>query len=132
MNPLHSKHHADMVSVVCLVVTQQEGYLYYFKVHSKQEPSHLQQAACVTVYPFTAPVTAVAMESYVLHALTESGLETYTLRTGSQFVSTLDLLNNMTSVSILFSLMCRSKFISLVCFICSLFQSLHFQWDSSL
>jgi hypothetical protein len=121
-----------MVSVVCLVVTQQEGYLYYFKVHSKQEPSRLQQAACVTVYPFTAPVTAVAMESCVLHALTESGLETYTLRTGSQFASTLDLLNNMNSVSILFSLMCCSKFNSLVCFICSLFQSLHFQWDSSL
>jgi hypothetical protein len=97
VNPLHSKHHEDMVSVVCLVVTQQEGYLYYFKVHSKQEPSRLQQAACVTVYPFTAPVTAVAMESYILHALTESGLETYTLRTGFQFASTLDVLNNMTS-----------------------------------
>lgn len=132
MNPLHSKHHADMVSVVCLVVTQQEGYLYYFKVHSKQEPSRLQQAACVTVYPFTAPVTAVAMESYVLHALTESGLETYTLRTGCQLASTLDLVNSMTSVSILFGLMCHSKFSSLVCFICSLFQSLHFQLESSL
>lgn len=132
MNPLHSKHHADMVSVVCLVVTQQEGYLYYFKVHSKPEPSQLQQAACVTVYPFTAPVTAVAMESYVLHALTESGLETYTLRTGCQVASTLDLLNNMPSVSILFSLMCSSEFSSLVCFICSLFQSLHIQWESSL
>ena len=91
-----------MVSVVCLVVTQQEGYLYYFKVHSLQEPSRLQQAACVTVYPFTALVTAVVMESYVLHALTESGLETYTLKTGCQFASTLDLLNNMTSVSILY------------------------------
>ena len=119
-----------MASVVCLVVTQQEGYLYYFKVHSKQEPSRLQQAACVTVYPFTAPVTAVAMESYVLHALTESGLETYTLRTGCQFASTVDVLNNVTSVSVLFSLMCQVS--SLVCFICRLFESLHFQWDSSL
>jgi hypothetical protein len=106
VNPLHSKHHADMVSVVCLVVTQQEGYLYYFTVHCKQEPSRLQQAACVTVYPFTAPVMAVAMESYVLHALTESGLETYTLRTGCQFASAVDLIKNTTGVSILCSWMC--------------------------
>jgi hypothetical protein len=90
-----------MVSVVCLVVTQQEGYLYYFSVHGKQEPARLQQAACVTVYPFTAPVTAVAMESYVLHALTESGLETYTLRTGCQFASAADVMKNTTGVSIL-------------------------------
>lgn len=97
VNPLQSKHHADMASVVCLVATQQEGYLYYFNVHNLQEPSWLQQASCVTVYPFTAPVTAVAMESYVLHALTESGLETYTLRTSYQFASTVDLVNNVTS-----------------------------------
>jgi hypothetical protein len=90
-----------MVSVVCLVATQQEGYLYYFNVHGKQDPARLQQAACVTVYPFTAPVTAVAMESYVLHALTEIGLETYTLRTGCQFVSAVDLMKNTTGVSIL-------------------------------
>jgi hypothetical protein len=95
-----------MVSVVCLVVTQQEGYLYYFSMHNTQEPSWLQQASCVTVYPFTAPVTAVAMEGYVLHALTESGLETYTLRTSYQFASTLDLVNNMTNVSNLYSFVC--------------------------
>jgi hypothetical protein len=121
-----------MVSVVCLVVTQQEGYLYYFNVHGKHEPSRLQQAACVTVYPFTAPVTAVAMEGYVLHALTESGLETYTLRTGYQFASTVDLMKNTTGVSILCGWMCRSKFSSLVRFISIVFQSLHFQWDISL
>jgi hypothetical protein len=131
VNPLQSKHHADMASVVCLVATQQEGYLYYFNVHNLQEPSWLQQASCVTVYPFTAPVTAVAMESYVLHALTESGLETYTLRTSYQFASTVDLVNNVTSVSILYSLVCRANFSYLVCFISSLFQSLCFQWDSS-
>jgi hypothetical protein len=88
-----------MVSVICLVVTQQEGYLYHFMMHDLQEPSASQQAACVTVYPFTAPVIAVAMERFVLHALTETGLETYTLRTGHQFVAALDPADNMTTVS---------------------------------
>jgi hypothetical protein len=92
---LRSQYYADMMSMVCLVVTQQEGYLYQFMMQDLQEPS----SACVTVYPFTAPVIAVAMETFVLHALTETGLETYTLRTGHQFVAALDAANNMTSVS---------------------------------
>jgi hypothetical protein len=99
VNPMHSKHYADMVSMICLVVTQQEGYLYHFMMQDLQEPFALQQSACVTVYPFTAPVTAVVMERFVLHALTETGLETYTLRTGHQFVAALDPANNITSVS---------------------------------
>lgn len=100
VNPMHSKYYADLVSVICLVVTQQEGYLYYFNMRDLQEPSRLQQAACVTVYPFTAPVTAVAMERFVLHALTETGLETYTLRAGHHFISALDPASSLT-VSIL-------------------------------
>jgi hypothetical protein len=92
---LRSKYYAAMVSVICVVVTQQEGYLYHFMTQDLQEPSALRQAAPVTVYPFTAPVIAVAVERFVLHALTETGLETYTLRTGHQF----DAVNCMTSVS---------------------------------
>jgi hypothetical protein len=88
-----------MVSVICLVVTQQEGYLYQFMMQDLQEPSASQQAACATVYPFTAPVIAVVMERFVLHALTETGLETYTLRTGHRFVAALGPANNLTSVS---------------------------------
>lgn len=88
------------MSTVCLVVTQQEGYLYHFNMRDVHEPSRLQQAACVTVYPFTAPVTAVAMERFVLHALTETGLETYTLRAGHHFISALDPAGNL-NVSIL-------------------------------
>ncbi|XP_021913117.1 Hermansky-Pudlak syndrome 3 protein isoform X3 [Zootermopsis nevadensis] len=97
INPMHSKYYGDLVSTVCLVVTQQEGYLYHFNMRDVQEPSRLQQAACVTVYPFTAPVTAVAMERFVLHALTETGLETYTLRAGHHFISALDPAGNLTA-----------------------------------
>lgn len=94
---VRSKHYTDMVSVICLVVTQQEGYLYQFMMQDLQEPSTSQQAACVTVYPFTAPVIAIVMERFVLHALTETGLETYTLRTGHRSVAALDPANSMTS-----------------------------------
>jgi hypothetical protein len=101
VSPMHSKYYTDLVSVMCLVVTQQEGYLYHFNMHDLQEPHRLQQAACVTVYPFTAPVTAAAMERFVLHALTETGLETYTLRGGHYFISALDPVSCL-SVSILY------------------------------
>jgi hypothetical protein len=83
------------MSVVCLVVTQQEGYLYQFMMQALQEPI----STCLTVYPFTAPVIAVAMGTFVLHALTETGLETYTLRTGHHLVAALDAADNMASVS---------------------------------
>ena len=100
MNPMHSNHYGELVSVICLVVTQQEGYLYHFKMQDLQEPSKLQHAACVTVYPFTAPVSAVVMERFVLHALTETGLETYTLRTGHHLIGALDPVNNVNNVSV--------------------------------
>ncbi|XP_069678464.1 BLOC-2 complex member HPS3 isoform X2 [Periplaneta americana] len=96
-NPMHSKHYSELVSVICLVVTQQEGYLYHFRMQDLQDPSSLQQAACVTVYPFTAPVSSVVMERFVLHALTETGLETYTLRAGHHLMAALDPVNNVTS-----------------------------------
>ncbi|KAG7188443.1 hypothetical protein KM043_008084 [Ampulex compressa] len=39
-----------------------------------------QDATCLTTYPFTAPVNHIALEHTILHALTEAGLESYTLR----------------------------------------------------
>ncbi|KAK7788466.1 hypothetical protein R5R35_014523 [Gryllus longicercus] len=77
MSSVFSKH---LCGVVCLVTTHQEGYLYYFSMDSAS--TMLQQAACVTVYPFTAPVSCVVLEDCLLHALTDTGLETYTLRIG--------------------------------------------------
>ncbi|KOX80502.1 Hermansky-Pudlak syndrome 3 protein like protein [Melipona quadrifasciata] len=42
--------------------------------------SNPTDATCLTTYPFTAPVNRVALEHTALHALTEAGLESYTLR----------------------------------------------------
>ncbi|CAB4067010.1 HPS3 [Lepeophtheirus salmonis] len=58
-----------------------EGYLYHV-------PGHLRKRGrgCgvqrIATYPFTAPVRKIALEPSLLHALTETGLETYTLRSG--------------------------------------------------
>lgn len=80
-HPMCSHYSSSLCGVVCLVTTHQEGYLYYFPVNS--ESTILQQAACVTIYPFTAPVSGVALEDSLLHALTDTGLETYSLRIGN-------------------------------------------------
>lgn len=43
---------------------------------------HLSSRYAIASYPFTAPAIDVQMNDAVLHALTDRGLETYTLRTG--------------------------------------------------
>ncbi|XP_074101401.1 uncharacterized protein LOC141528987 [Cotesia typhae] len=63
--------------VTCLVCTTQEGYLYNFLPNSSEEIFF--DGNC-QIYPFTAPVIHVALENTALHALTEAGLESYTLR----------------------------------------------------
>lgn len=50
---------------------------------------------CISVYPFTAPVQKIVMEDYFLHALTETGLETYTLRSGHQLCRNLDVIDDV-------------------------------------
>ncbi|XP_049805068.1 Hermansky-Pudlak syndrome 3 protein homolog [Schistocerca nitens] len=85
-HPMRSPYYKNLGSVVCFVATQQEGFLYHFPMIASREPLKLQQAACVSVYPFTAPVLHIALESYLLHALTEMGLETYTLKSSHQLI----------------------------------------------
>ncbi|XP_071573021.1 BLOC-2 complex member HPS3 [Temnothorax nylanderi] len=73
---LRSDRYRYLQGVSCFVCTTQEGYLYHFSAAS----SGSLDATCLTTYPFTAPVHHVALEHTVLHALTEAGLESYTLR----------------------------------------------------
>lgn len=73
---LNSRHRSQLCGVACLVATQQEGYLYHFPMDGSPPAAH----PCVAVYPFTAPVSRVVLEPLALHALTDTGLETYTLR----------------------------------------------------
>ncbi|KAG5315250.1 HPS3 protein, partial [Pseudoatta argentina] len=73
---LRSDKYRYLQGISCFICTTQEGYLYHFAAAS----SSSVDATCLTTYPFTAPVHHVALEHTVLHALTEAGLESYTLR----------------------------------------------------
>lgn len=73
---LRSDKYRYLQGVSCFLCTTQEGYLYHFSAASGGS----LDATCLTTYPFTAPVHHVALEHTVLHALTEAGLESYTLR----------------------------------------------------
>lgn len=86
-----------MNSIVCMIATQQEGYLYQFC----DLESDLNVDKCISVYPFTAPVYKLVMEDYFLHAITETGLETYTMRLGHQLCRSLDVIDNINLVSLL-------------------------------
>ncbi|XP_065167209.1 BLOC-2 complex member HPS3 [Atheta coriaria] len=71
-----SLYRNNLHSVACLIATQQEGFMYQFI----DAGGHQVVDNCITVYPFTAPVFKVVLEDHFLHALTETGLESYTLR----------------------------------------------------
>ncbi|XP_050299811.1 uncharacterized protein LOC126738492 [Anthonomus grandis grandis] len=77
---LSSSYRSCLNSVACMIATQQEGYLHFFG----DNDTSLDKDNCIAVYPFTAPVFKIIMEDYFLHALTETGLESYTLRIGHQ------------------------------------------------
>ncbi|XP_044260158.1 Hermansky-Pudlak syndrome 3 protein homolog [Tribolium madens] len=90
---LTSDYRKCLNSVVCMVATQQEGYLHYF-CENEVESDH-----CVAVYPFTAPVQRLVMEDYFLHALTETGLESYTLRFGHKLFRSFEIVDDVNVAS---------------------------------
>lgn len=73
---LRSDRYRYLQGISCFVCTTQEGYLYHFSAANNSS----LDATCLTTYPFTAPIHHVALEHTILHALTEAGLESYTLR----------------------------------------------------
>lgn len=87
---LRSHFGGSLNSVVCMVATQQEGYLHYFSDFNSRSTEH-----CIAVYPFTAPVQNIVMENYFLHALTETGLESYTLRFGHQLCRNFEMIDDI-------------------------------------
>lgn len=91
---LRSNHSNLLHSVTCMIATQQEGYLYQFCDTETQ----INTDNCIAIYPFTAPVYKLVMEDHLLHALTEVGLETYTLRIGHQLCRKLETIDNINSV----------------------------------
>ncbi|CAH0391907.1 unnamed protein product [Bemisia tabaci] len=76
---LRSEHYPQLVALNCLVCTHQEGFMYHFP--ALEGGLKFGEGKCISVYHFTSPVISVVLELNLLHALTETGLETYTLRT---------------------------------------------------
>lgn len=82
---LESQFYSNFIGCSVLVTTQQDGYLYqvYNEKHSNGK--------CFT-FPFTSPVRDVALDDTTLHALTDNGIESYTVRTGHRIFN--DVLSN--------------------------------------
>lgn len=47
----------------------------------------LQNSCLIATYPFTSPIVDVRITDYVIHALTDHGIETYTHRIGHKLFS---------------------------------------------
>lgn len=92
LNLMRSPYYNNLASIMFFVATQQEGYLYHFTGSKplKIGPSPAKAMLPDAVYPLTAPVSSVVMEQYAVHALTETGLETYTMRAGKNLLQRLE------------------------------------------
>ena len=72
---------SHLMSVSLMFASTHEGYLYHI-------PGHIRRAGRgvgvkkIGTYPFTSPVNNLVLEPSLVHALTDTGLETYTLRSG--------------------------------------------------
>ncbi|XP_060533460.1 uncharacterized protein LOC132706255 isoform X2 [Cylas formicarius] len=88
---LKSDYRKCLNGVACMIATQQEGYLHFFGDADKDP----DEDHCIAVYPFTSPVYKLVMEDHLLHALTETGLESYTLRVGHQLCRNFDVIDNL-------------------------------------
>ncbi|XP_012261497.2 uncharacterized protein LOC105689218 [Athalia rosae] len=87
---LRSDKFKHLHGITCIICTTQEGYVYHFPATNSEESN----PTCLTTYPFTAPVRHIALENTVLHALTEAGLESYTLRVSHHIAKSLNYIDN--------------------------------------
>ena len=80
-NPLQSLMFSHLMSLSLMFTSVHEGYLYHLPGHIRR-PGKGVGVLKVATYPFTSPVLDLVLEPSLLHALTETGLETYTLKSG--------------------------------------------------
>jgi len=95
-SPLHSAWHSHLMSFSLVAASVHEGYLFHLPGHLRR-PGKGVGVARIATYPFTSPVIDLALEPSVLHALTETGLETYTLRAGYHTVREAEQVDDKTN-----------------------------------
>ena len=76
---LYSNFHRNFYGCAILITTHQDGYLYQIKT-DVIDP----QNCFLNIYPFTSSVIDVYFNDNVLHALTDNGIESYTVRIGQK------------------------------------------------
>ncbi|KAK9505659.1 hypothetical protein O3M35_009657 [Rhynocoris fuscipes] len=74
---LRSPAYNSLVAFNCLVCTRLQGFMYHFPVEDGLVTS---TGKCISEYNFTSQVKYIILQAYLLHAITQTGLETYTLR----------------------------------------------------
>uniref|UniRef100_A0A023EXH9 Uncharacterized protein n=1 Tax=Triatoma infestans TaxID=30076 RepID=A0A023EXH9_TRIIF len=74
---LRSPAYNTLVAFNCLVCTRLQGFMYHFPVEDGLVTS---VGKCISEYNFTSLVKHIILQPYLLHAVTQTGLETYTLR----------------------------------------------------
>ncbi len=95
-HPLQSSLHPHLMSLTLVFSTQLEGHLYHLPGHLRK-PGKGCGVHKVASYPFTSSVLEVALEPTMLHALTETGLESYTLKSGYSTVREAEKLDGRTN-----------------------------------
>lgn len=130
---LQSKHKQNLNGIVCVISTQQEGYLYYFMDNGEMtmfftritsvcllklssfisfsvsywcsfvQDKHFESDGCISSYSFTAPIQKLILEDYFLHALTDAGLETYTMRVGHTLCKSMENVDGVNAVRTIMS-----------------------------
>jgi len=92
-NPLQSIMYSHLMSVTVMFSSVHEGYLYHIPGHIRK-PGKGVGVQRIATYPFTSPILDLVLEPSLLHALTETGLETYTLRSGYHTVREAEAVDN--------------------------------------
>lgn len=72
---LESKFHKNFYGCHVLVTTQQDGFLYLIQLDKPNT------SKCVVSFPFTSQLIDVSMDEFTVQAITENGLEVYTMGT---------------------------------------------------
>lgn len=81
---MKSSYHGNCIGFTLFISTVSDGYVYQF---TNQGKWYTENTKCLAVYPFTSPVVDVIIDNFVVHAITENGIETFSSRIGHKLFS---------------------------------------------
>ncbi|CAH1774216.1 unnamed protein product [Owenia fusiformis] len=87
-NPFHSDRHGNLVSLSCFISSNREGFLYNI-VGS--------DVKLLSMYPYTSNSKKVVISPILLHAITDTGIETYTTRCHVTALHNIEVVDNVTN-----------------------------------